>query len=122
MTPKSAKAKGRVLQNWLADSLRDFFAEYLKDGDIKPAIMGETGADIKFSPLAQLHIPYQFECKNKAKYAVYTDYEQACEHGELEPVLIIKENGKRPLAVVDAVHFLSLIEQLERPNAHKTIS
>ena len=47
-TTRSRKAKGRRLQNWVRDSLRGLFLA-LTDDDVKVAIMGERGADVKLS-------------------------------------------------------------------------
>ena len=60
---KSRKAKGRKLQNWVRDSLRGLFPT-LTDDDIRVAIMGESGADVKLSAKALKLFPYDIECKN----------------------------------------------------------
>ena len=49
MKIRSRKAKGRRLQNWVRDELLSLFTN-LSDDDIYCAIMGESGADVKFSP------------------------------------------------------------------------
>ena len=72
--------------------------------------MGAGGEDILLSPEARMTYPVSIECKSKAKFVGYTLMEQAvenCPHG-LEPVLIVKANRKKPLAIVDAEHFLEL--------------
>jgi hypothetical protein len=40
---------------------------------------------------------------------VYNYYEQAKTHGNHEPVAVVKQNGKKPLVVVDAEVFFDLI-------------
>lgn len=67
---------------------------------------------MQLSPAARNKFPYQTECKNRSKMAVFADYEQASQHGECEPLLIIKMNHKKPLAVVDAEHFFFLVRTL----------
>lgn len=109
MLPRSCKGKGKKLQNWLRDAL-------LKDsglqlGDVKSTTMGERGEDVQLSPAGRKVFPFQWECKSKANYSVYKDYEQACTHGEHTPILIIKQNGDKPLAVVDAEWFINYIKQ-----------
>lgn len=42
------------------------------------------------------------ECLSLAKVAVYNYYEQAKSHGKYEPIVMIKQNGCKPLAVIDA--------------------
>jgi len=111
MTPQSAKAKGRNLQKWVRDKLLEI-SNTLTTDDVRSTSMGATGEDVTLSAAARLLFPIQIECKNKAKYSVYKDYTQAQQHGNYEPVLIIKQNQAKPLAVVDAVWLLKLIKEL----------
>ena len=78
--------------------------------DVKSTTMGETGADIQLSEAAYEVFPYNVECKSLAKVAIYKHYEQATSHGTGEPVLIIKQNGSKPLAVIDLDHFMMLVK------------
>ena len=113
MKSRSRKAKGRRLQNWVRDELLERFSEFSFD-DIYCAIMGESGADVKFSPHAQNSIPYSIECKNKQTFkGIYDIIEQAhsnCKPTQV-PLGIIKMNNLQPLAIVDARHFLDLIRK-----------
>jgi hypothetical protein len=108
MKPQSAKAKGRNLQKWVVEQLQKRFPQ-LRQGDLVSTSMGAGGEDVKLSPAARDAIPYQFECKSLAKVAVYNYYEQAKTHGNHEPVAVVKQNGKKPLVVVDAEVFFDLI-------------
>ena len=76
MKTRSAKAKGRRLQNKIRDLLLEEFKE-LEPDDIRTAIMGETGEDIKLSPAARRKIPYSFECKNQEKINIWESLNQA---------------------------------------------
>ena len=49
MKTKSGKAKARKLQDWVRDALYERF-EFTKD-DIRCALMGESGEDIKLTSL-----------------------------------------------------------------------
>jgi len=111
MKPQSAKAKGRLLQQWVRDKVLYWNPELSKD-DVRSTSMGAGGEDVQLSSSARRMFPYQTECKSKAQYSVYKDYQQATEHGECEPLLIIKANNKNPLAIVDAEHFISLVRTL----------
>ncbi len=111
MTPQSAKQKGRSFQQYVRDKILYWNPELTKD-DVRSTSMGCGGEDIQMSPAARIKFPYQIECKSKREYSVYKDYAQACEHGECEPLLMIKANNKKPLAVVDAEHFISLVRTL----------
>lgn len=70
--------------------------------------MGAGGEDVQLSPAARKCFPYQIECKNLAAIAVFGYYKQAQTHGKHEPVVFIKQNQDKPLAVVDAEHFMQL--------------
>jgi len=107
-TVRSRKAKGRRLQDWVRDNLRGLSLALTED-DVRVAIMGETGADIKLSKTGKKYFPYDIECKNNETWkGIYKAYDQASAHGDLEPLVFIKMNKKRPLAIVDAEHFLKL--------------
>jgi alpha/beta superfamily hydrolase len=75
--------------------------------------MGAGGEDVQLSPLARSLFNYTVECKNRAAIAVYKDYEQAKTHGLVEPLVILKQNNSKPLALVDADHFFDLVVKIE---------
>jgi hypothetical protein len=115
MKVQSGKAKGRKLQQWVRDKLHQYCPE-LRPGDVESTSMGAGGEDVKLSPHARDYYPVQFECKNYAKFAVYEHYKQACTHGTFEPVLVIKQNNSKPLAVVDADWFFAMLGEKGRRN------
>lgn len=106
MKPSSAKAKGRVFQQWVAKQILQRFPELEKD-DVRSTSMGASGEDVQLSPAARRLFPFQVECKSLAKIAVYQYYLQALTHGRHEPVVFIKQNGSKPLAIVDAEWFIN---------------
>ena len=111
MKTRSRKAKGRRLQNWVRDELLTRFKQFT-DEDIYCAIMGESGVDVKFSPLAQKVLPYSVECKNKETFkGIYDIMKQAESNAKTNytSVGIIKMNNCEPLAIVNATHFFDLI-------------
>ena len=113
MKIRSRKAKGRRLQNWVRDLLLSLFTTFTDD-DVYCAIMGESGADVKFSPLAQTIIPYSIECKNKETFSgIYKVMEQANGNRKTMqvPLGIIKMNNFQPLVIVDARHFFNLVRK-----------
>lgn len=73
--------------------------------------MGESGEDIQLSPHARTLIPYSIECKSRASFSIYSIYEQAASHknGKYEPLVFIKANNKKPLAILDAEKLVQLI-------------
>ena len=73
--------------------------------------MGAGGEDIMLSAKARNMFPYSVECKNQESLNVWKAFEQAeCNSGVYQPLLIIKRNRKEPLAVVEANHFMKLID------------
>ena len=109
MNVRSSKAKGRRLQNWVRDKLRDAFitnwtkVPRLEDDDIKSQTMGMTGEDIILSPAARKIIPYSFECKNVEKLNIWSTLEQAetnTPNGST-PVAIIKRNRSKVYVVIE---------------------
>ena len=110
MKQKSRRAKGKKLQRILREKLLSAFS-HLHPGDIRIAKTGENGEDLKLSRIAKRLIPYQFECKNQEKFkTLYSFYSQACKHGRYEPVLVVKQNSRRSLAVIDLDQFIDLIK------------
>ena len=111
MKTRSGKAKGRRLQNKVRDVLLEHFSEELEPDDIRTAIMGETGEDIKLSPAARKLIPYSFECKNQEKLNIWSSLEQAKENsGDYPPVLIFKRNRSKTYVTVELEEFMKLID------------
>jgi hypothetical protein len=111
MKTRSGKAKGRRLQNKVRDVLLEHFSEELEPDDIRTAIMGETGEDIKLSPAARKLIPYSFECKNQEKLNIWSSLEQAAENsGDYPPVLIFKRNRSKTYVTIELEEFIKLID------------
>ena len=118
MNIKSAKAKGRTLQNYVRDELRKVFVDSwtkvpkLEYDDIKSQTMGMGGEDIVLSPIAKKLIPYSFECKNTEKLNLWQALEQ-CEGNreDRDPVLVIKRNRSKVYAVVEFDHFIKITKE-----------
>ena len=109
MKASSKKGKGRRLQNYLKDRLYDFFPS-LRNGDIKGAIMGESGEDIKLSPAAKDLIPYSFECKNQERLNIWESLSQAEDNADDRiPILVFKRNRTKTYAAIELEAFLNLI-------------
>ena len=111
MTPQSAKAKGRKLQQYVRDRLLAFFPD-LKPDDVRSTSMGAGGEDVQLSYWARQLVPHSIECKNRASFAIYKDYDQAQNFSPAwEPLLVIKANHRRPLAVVDLDFYLQILKE-----------
>ena len=73
--------------------------------------MGASGEDLMLSAKARDMFPYSVECKNQETLNVWKAFDQATANsGAYQPLLIIKRNRKEPLAVVEANHFIKLID------------
>jgi hypothetical protein len=103
----SAKNKGRKLQQWTRDRILELVPT-LEPDDVKSTSMGAGGEDVQLSPAARKHMPLTFECKARKGIAVYGFYDQAGDNAPkgMEPVVILKADRKKPLALVDAEFFL----------------
>jgi hypothetical protein len=78
--------------------------------------MGASGRDILLSPLAQKVWPYYCECKKRARFALYTDFEQSKKQlkEEEQPLLVIEGDRKPALAVITLDHFMELVKNATR--------
>ena len=110
MKPSSAKQKGRLLQQKVRDAVLQSFPQ-LEPDDVRSTSMGAGGCDVQLSPAAQRAFPYDVECKSLAAIGVYKFYAQAKTHGKLEPLVVVKQNGAKPLAIVDFEHFMELVSK-----------
>ena len=111
MKAKSAKAKGRKLQNLVVQFLRNTFTN-LEDDDIKSQIMGVSGEDIVMSPLAKRTIGMSFECKNQERLNLWDSLEQAevnCE--ERCPILVFTRNRKPIYAALPFEELIKLLKE-----------
>ena len=109
MKTASRKAKGRKLQNDVRQKLLDKFPD-LEQDDIRTAVMGESGEDIKVSPAAQKLIPLSFECKNQEAISIWACLAQAEENcnGRI-PVLVFKRNRSKTYITLEFESFLNII-------------
>ena len=115
MNPKSSKAKGRRLQNYVRDKLREMYIKKwtkmpkLHEDDIKSQTMGMSGEDIVLSPAAKKIIPFSFECKNKERLNIWQSIQQ-CEDNckESTPVVVIKRNRSKIYAIMEFDKWLEI--------------
>lgn len=113
MKTQSAKAKGRKLQKWFTELLVNKLA--LDPDDLESRPMGSQGEDIIMGKQSRDRFPYSIECKNQERLNVWESYEQAQTNCKgYEPLVVIKRNRSKTLVVVDAEHFVSLFESIEK--------
>ncbi len=112
MKPRSAKAKGRKLQNTVRDLIKEHFPQLHPD-DVVSTQMGGAGVDIQLSPAAREVFPYSIECKNTEKLNVWSALEQAESNVKenTHPALFFKRNHSKTYVAIEAEHFFDLIKQ-----------
>lgn len=114
MKPSSAKAKGRTLQNKVAEMIREALG--LPASDVRPAVMGESGCDMKLSARAQAVFPFDdVECKCQEALNIWAALEQSEERGK-RPLVVFKRNRSRIYAALPFEDLLALVAGLDKAN------
>ena len=111
-TGRSSKAKGRRLQNFVRDMLREIYMPELHEDDIKSQTMGMTGEDIVRSPAAKKVCTFSFECKNVERLQIWKAIEQ-CEANKPDyssPAVVFKKNGKEPYVAIPLTVFCDMLQ------------
>jgi hypothetical protein len=74
--------------------------------------MGAAGEDLLFSAAAGQRLSISVECKSRDRIAVYGYYDQAKQNTPeaREPVVVIKQNRRCPLVVIDAEYYFRLLK------------
>lgn len=107
MKPSSCKAKGRVFQQFIRDMFLKWAGPLLQPGDVKTAIMGESGTDIILSPLAQEVFPFHaIECKKVEKLNIWSAMKQAKAHGG-KPIVFFSRNREDVYVCLRAEDFFN---------------
>ena len=112
MKPRSAKNKGKRLQNTVRDLILEKFNSKLEPDDVRSITMGESGEDILLSPAARRVFPFSIECKNQEKLNIWSSLEQAeGNSGNHPPLLIFKRNRSKTYAVLEFDELLKLLNE-----------
>ena len=112
MKPRSAKNKGKRLQNKVRDLILEKFNSKLEPDDVRSITMGESGEDILLSPAARRLFPFSIECKNQEKLNIWSSLEQAeGNSGNHPPLLIFKRNRSKTYAVLEFDELLKLLNE-----------
>jgi hypothetical protein len=111
MKPRSAKNKGKRLQNKIRDIILEKF-DSLEPDDVRSITMGDSGEDILLSPAARRMFPFSVECKNQEKLNIWSALEQAEENsGNHTPLVIFKRNRSKTYAVLEFDKLLKLLNE-----------
>jgi hypothetical protein len=106
--PRSRKAKGRRLQNELVQLLLKYFPELTED-DVRGAIMGESGEDIKLSARAKELIPFSLEAKYQEQLSIWSALGQAAKNAKGRiPALVFRRNRSKTYIVFEIEDFFKL--------------
>jgi hypothetical protein len=113
MKPRSAKNKGKRLQNKIRDLILEKF-DILEPDDVRSITMGDSGEDILLSPAARRLFPFSVECKNQEKLNIWGALEQAEDNsGNHTPLVIFKRNRSKTYAVLEFDKLLELLNESE---------
>ena len=111
MKTRSAKNKGKRLQNDVRDLILETFTE-LEPDDVRSTTMGDSGEDILLSPAARKLFPFSVECKNQEKLNVWSSLEQTeTNAGKHTPLLIFKRNRSKTYAVLQLDDLMRLLDE-----------
>ena len=119
MKTRSAKQKGRRLQQNVRDLLLEALSEYLEEDDIRSTSMGAPGEDLLLSPLARKLIPLSLECKNQEALNIWSAHNQAESNSKpgAYPAVVYKRNFSNTYISMKLDDFIELLkeraEQLE---------
>jgi len=95
MKTRSAKNKGKRLQNDVRDLILETFKE-LEPDDVRSTSMGASGEDLLLSPAARKLFPFSVECKNQERLNIWDSLEQAEDNaGQHIPLLVFKRNRSK---------------------------
>ena len=112
MKPRSAKNKGKRLQNKVRDLILEKFNSKLEPDDVRSITMGDSGEDILLSPAARRLFPFSVECKNQEKLNIWSSLEQAeGNSGNHPPLVIFKRNRTKTYAVLEFDELLKLLNE-----------
>ena len=112
---KSAKAKGRRLQQYVANKIAEVTGlEVEKDGDIEPRQMGMGGVDVILRGEALEKFPFAIECKNSEKWSIVSAINQAKanQKDKTEWMLVLSKNHFNPIVVLDAEVFFRIYKSV----------
>ena len=111
MKTRSAKNKGKRLQNDVRDLILETFTE-LEPDDVRSTTMGDSGEDVLLSPAARKLFPFSVECKNQEKLNVWSSLEQTeTNAGKHTPLLIFKRNRSKTYAVLQLDDLMEMLNE-----------
>ncbi len=110
MRTSSAKAKGRRLQQKVAERLRQHTGLGL--ADIASTPMGTQGIDVMLSGAARAKVPFAIETKNVEKINIWGCWKQTETNAKLtglKPLLVFGRNHEEPLVCLTFEDFMEML-------------
>tara|TARA_Y100001963_G_C6674160_1_gene396551 strand:- start:229 stop:576 length:348 start_codon:yes stop_codon:yes gene_type:complete len=115
MKTRSAKNKGKRLQNSVRDLILETFKEELEKDDVRSTTMGESGEDIQLSPAARKLFPFAVECKNQERLNIWDALHQAeWNANEHIPLLVFKRNNSKTYVAMNIDYLMELLNDKEK--------
>jgi len=108
----SAKAKGRRLQQWVAERISAMTGiPWGPDEEIRSREMGQSGVDVVLTGRARKLFPFFIECKAQETWSVPAWIRQAKANADSPMwLLVCKRNREDPVVMLDAGIFFDLVE------------
>ena len=108
---RSAKSKGRKLQDFVRDIFRDIFRNKLEKEDIESRQMGGAGVDVIFTPAAKKLIPFDVEAKNQERFNLNEAMKQAVANAQKDriPIVVFSKNQDDVYISLKFIDFIELM-------------
>jgi hypothetical protein len=114
MKTRSAKNKGKRLQNDVRDLILETFTE-LEPDDVRSTTMGDSGEDILLSPAARKLFPFATECKNQERLNIWESLEQAESNaGQHIPLVVFKRNRSKTYISMEINDLMRLLSEKQQ--------
>jgi|SRR5210317_19754 len=114
MKTRSAKNKGKRLQNDVRDLILETFQE-LEPDDVRSTTMGDSGEDVLLSPAARKLFPFSVECKNQEKLNIWSSLQQAEDNaGEHTPLVVFKRNRSKTYISMEINDLMRLLSEKQQ--------
>jgi hypothetical protein len=111
---KSAKAKGRKLQQWVASKISDLLnIPWGKNELIRSREASQSGTDVVLIGKAKDRFPYSIECKYHEKWNIQQFIKQAKSNREdgTDWLLFCKKSYEEPVVIMSAEVFFKLYRE-----------
>ena len=114
MKTRSAKNKGKRLQNDVRDLILETFKE-LEPDDVRSTTMGDSGEDILLSPAARKLFPFATECKNQERLNIWESLEQAESNaGQHIPLVVFKRKRSKTYISMEINDLMRLLSEKQQ--------